>query len=157
MKINEFVDKVNEIRGLHANVSDDICIFDDYHAVLAILPSRATCIFDGVVYGSNLPTLIRAKLSALIMELLETPIKERFSEKKYRVRLKCFNSDNGHQYLTMEKKLGSGKVFACALRSGVKQEFTPTELNEISNRPQFKSVPWFQEMVKAGIEPVEGK
>lgn len=73
--------------------------------------------------------------------------------KKYRIRLEGFNSDNGQQYLTAGKS-GKNRLFACALKPGLKQEFTSDEINEIINQLDFKGT-WLTDMVRTGLEPVE--
>lgn len=73
--------------------------------------------------------------------------------KKYRIRLEGFNSDNGQQYLTAGRS-GENRLFACALKPGLKQEFTSDEINEIINRSDFKGT-WRTDMVRTGLEPVE--
>lgn len=73
--------------------------------------------------------------------------------KKYRIRLEGFNSDNGQQYLTAGRS-GENRLFACALKPGLKQEFTSDEINEIINQLDFKGT-WRTDMVRAGLEPVE--
>ena len=73
--------------------------------------------------------------------------------KKYRIRLEGFNSDNGQQYLTAGRS-GENRLFACALKPGLKQEFTSDEINKIINRSDFKGT-WRVDMVRTGLEPVE--
>ena len=73
--------------------------------------------------------------------------------KKYRIRLEGFNSDNGQQYLTAGRS-GENRLFACALKPGLKQEFTSDEINEIINQLDFKGT-WRTDMVRTGLEPVE--
>lgn len=78
-----------------------------------------------------------------------TPMSERESNPKYRVRLRGFNSENGHQYLTANKEnVKTAKFFACAERTDLKQEFTQEELNDIANRDRFKGVGWFQDLIR---------
>ena len=95
----------------------------------------------------------RVYVSSLINQFLSTPLEDR--EAKYRVRLRGFNSSNGHQYLTADREnVNSAKFFACAERPDLKQEFTREELDIIANRNQFKGVGWLQDLIRHA-EPVE--
>ncbi|AYP98134.1 hypothetical protein DVR01_01055 [Limosilactobacillus fermentum] len=94
------------------------------------------------------------ELINLVNEFVNTPVEERKPESKYRIRLKGFNSDNGHQYLTCHTHDATGKLFACAPNPHLKQEFTSDEINKIINRKDFRAT-WKETMVRAGLEPVE--
>jgi hypothetical protein len=92
---------------------------------------------------------------SVLMDYALTPMDERKDKPKYRVRLRGFNSENGHQYLTADREnVNSAKFFACAERQNLKQEFTQEELNVIANRDQFKGVSWFQDLIRHA-DPVE--
>lgn len=89
-----------------------------------------------------------------LIDYADTPIDQR-NEPKYRVRLRGFNSENGHQYLTaQDDNVRATRFFACAEKPDLKQEFTQEELNDIANRNQFKGVDWFQDLIRHA-EPVE--
>lgn len=91
----------------------------------------------------------RVYVSSLINQFLSTPLEKRKNEPKYRVRLRGFNSENGHQYLTADREdVKTAKFFACAERTDLKQEFTQEELNDIANRDRFKGVGWFQDLIR---------
>ena len=106
---------------------------------------------------TNLPLQKLIDFLMRTKSLIDTPDDVLFIEPKYRVRLVGFNSQNGKQYLTTENDnsnpLGH-KFFACALRPGLKQEFTIDELNTIANKNEFKAVPWIQDLLR-NIELVE--
>lgn len=90
-----------------------------------------------------------------LLEYAKTPLEDREDKPKYRVRLRGFNSDNGHQYLTAKgDNVKATRFFACAEKPGLKQEFTQEELNDITNRNQFKGVGWLQDLIRHA-EPVE--
>ncbi|MGK4125667.1 hypothetical protein [Limosilactobacillus vaginalis] len=159
MKIDEFIEKVNRNDRMEAEEIDGvITIYNDSDHEVIDIPNGATNLLEIDFIESysryNFGKPSREYLSALIEEFLHTPIKERFPEKKYRVRLRGFNSDNGHQYLTTKKTDGESRVFACALRTDLKQEFTFDEINKIINRPAFKGT-WVLDMIRAGIESVD--
>lgn len=100
-------------------------------------------------------TLLEWKLILeALVDYADTPLEQR-NEPKYRVRLRGFNSENGHQYLTaQDDNVRATRFFACAEKPGLKQEFTQEELNDIANRNQFKGVDWFQDLIRHA-EPVE--
>lgn len=99
MKINELVKEVNSyFLSLKAIKRDDgILIISSNDEALLLVPEKATNFMEVHFYVDNQGMYFtkadREKLSALIDEFLETPIKERFSEKKYRLR--WFNDLNG--------------------------------------------------------------
>lgn len=156
MRINEFIKKVNRNDRMEAEEVDGvITIYNDSDHEVIDIPNGATNLLEIDFiesysrYSFGKPS--REYLSALIEEFLHTPIKERFPEKKYRVRLIGFNSDNGRQYLTTDD---IKNVFACAWNPSLKQTFTMDEIYEIKNCSQFKSVIWFDELIRNGLEEV---
>ena len=163
MKINELVNEINGCSSFTAEKDDDEkCIYigtDSYDNFAAIkydvhyLDDVSMFFFPLDVSNDcrNLGNFYA--LLNLINKFVNTPVDKRFSEKKYRVRLKGFNSNKGRQYLTAERSNG-GKVFVCALKPGLKQEFTSDEINKIINRSDFKGT-WRVDMVRTGLEPVE--
>lgn len=91
MKINELVKEVNSyFLSLKAIKRDDgILIISSNDEALLLVPEKATNFMEVHFYVDNQGMYFtkadREKLSALIDEFLETPIKERFLEKKYRL------------------------------------------------------------------------
>lgn len=91
MKINELVKEVNSyFLSLKAIKRDDgILIISSNDDALLLVPEKATNFMEVHFYVDNQGMYFtkanREKLSALIDEFLETPIKERFLEKKYRL------------------------------------------------------------------------
>lgn len=100
-------------------------------------------------------TLLEWKLIfEALVDYADTPLEQR-NEPKYRVRLRGFNSENGHQYLTaQDDNVRATRFFACAEKPDLKQEFTQDELDIIANRNQFKGVSWLQDLIRHA-EPVE--
>ena len=91
MKIDEFIEKVNRNDRMEAEEIDGvITIYNDSDHELIDIPNGATNLLEIDFiesysrYNFGKPSL--EYLSALIEEFLHTPIKERFSEKKYRLR-----------------------------------------------------------------------
>lgn len=161
MKIDEYI-KALENNGFEVyedNTNGDviklIVWYGDFKIAYVILGNSVRNLkLEG---DTNLPL---QKLIDLLMKtksLIDTPDDVLFTEPKYRVRLVGFNSQNGKQYLTTENDnsnpLGH-KFFACALRPGLKQEFTMDELNTIANKNEFKAIPWIRDLLR-NIEKVE--
>lgn len=152
MKLSEYKDKLsksgfstvqqNEVIQIRFN-DKPICSFNLKLSAMSLLPMSADVFY--LMNAYQLCTFL-----AITKEFLDTPINKRYLEIRYRLRLKGFNSDNGPQYLTT----AGDKVFAYAWRYGLKQSFTLAELENIHNRPQFKSVVWFDELMKSGLEEV---
>ena len=155
MKINKYIDKLeNDGFEVDVNQENDNLVqlmvrLGDYQILRIILGEN--------IRKAKLDSGAHLKLSQLIellmrtKALLDTSDDVLFPEPKYRVRLVGFNSENGKQYLTTEyddaNPLGH-KFFACALRPGLKQEFTIDELNTIANKNEFKAVPWIQDLLR---------
>ena len=107
-------------------------------------------------YGKNLtPDVDWVKMQLLLAEYYQTPLDERKSEKKYRVRLQGFNQGN-HQYLSTDNNPYMGQIFASTWDLCYKQVFTKSELEAIQNRPQFNGVVWFRELIKNGLREFNG-
>lgn len=92
MKINELVREVNSyFLSLKAvKRYDGILIISSNYDELLLVPEKATNFMEVYFYvdnqGKYFTKANREKLSALIEEFLKTPIKERYPEKKYRLR-----------------------------------------------------------------------
>ncbi len=91
MKINKLVKEINSsFLDLKAIKRDDgILISSSNDDELLLVPEKATNFMDVYFYvdnqGKYFANADREKLSALIEEFLETPVKERFPGKKYRL------------------------------------------------------------------------
>ncbi|MBB1086398.1 hypothetical protein [Limosilactobacillus fastidiosus] len=112
MKIDEFIEKVSWNDRMEAERvgSSMIAIYDDSEHEIIGIPCNATNLLeitfldDYSIYSFGKQS--REYLSALIEEFLHTPVKERSSEKKYRLRwLK--DKDNGYEvYVGIKNKTG---------------------------------------------------
>ena len=154
MKIDEFIEKVNRNDRMEAEEVDGvITIYNDSDHEVIDIPNGATNLLEINFIESysryNFGKPSREYLSALIDEYLQTPLEERFP--RYRIRLHGFRSDNGKQYLTTDD---IKNVFACAWNPSLKQTFTMDEIYKIKNCSQFKSVIWFDELIRNGLEEV---
>ncbi len=143
MRVNELVQKINEIDGVSAKFeSATVTIYqsswgeDRWFMLVGVNDSQE----DIVTAWNQFPAIDfqqMAKIFALVGEFLNTPIKNRLQ--RYRVPLRGLESDNGPQYLTTSDGVN---YFACAYNPRLKQFFTKDDFIEILNLPQFKTTPW---------------
>lgn len=148
MKIDEFIEKVNRNDRMEAEEVDGvITIYNDSDHEVIDIPNGATNLLEIDFIESysryNFGKPSREYLSALIEEFLHTPIKERFPEKKYRLRWVDDNDgiSNYMDYLAGEWRLFSNEEVHI---------FTETELQQLKiNNPRFAPV------IDAMKEPVE--
>ena len=143
MRVNELVQKINEIDGVSAELDSALVYVyqsswdkNRWFLLVAVTDSpetvdRAWDRFPAVDFQKM------SKVFALVGEFLKTPIKNRLQ--RYRVPLRGLESDNGPQYLTTSDGVN---YFACAYNPRLKQSFTKDECIEILNLPQFKTTPW---------------
>ena len=155
MKINEFIEKVNDRDGMWAEKTDECIVIGTPNNIgIFNIPEDATNFIEIDTWATSSRLCWkkpdREYLSALIEEFLHTPVKERFPEKKYRVPLVGCKSDNGPQYLSTRN---NKDYFACAQNNYLQQEFTQDELSRIINCNQFRGVHWIQELLR-NAEPV---
>ncbi|MCW3764377.1 hypothetical protein NP061_008465 [Weissella confusa] len=91
MKIKEFIEKVNEHDGMRAKkVYKRIAIGTPNNMGIFSIPEDATNFIEIDTWATSNSLYWKKEdreyLSALIEELLHTPVEERFPEKKYRLR-----------------------------------------------------------------------
>ena len=156
MRINELVQKINDIDGISAEL-DDVLVYvyqSSWNRKKWFLLVSVTDSPEKIITAwNNFPAVgfsERAKLFALVNEFMNTPFKNRLQ--RYRVPLRGLESDNGPQYLTTRDGV---KYFACAQNSSLKQSFTESEFEEMLNLPQFKSTYWgsmFHEFIEETTE-----
>ena len=143
MRINELVQKINDIDGISAEL-DDVLVYvyqSSWNRKKWFLLVSVTDSPEKIITAwNNFPAVgfsEMAKLFALVDEFLKTPFKNRLQ--RYRVPLRGLESDNGPQYLTTSDGVN---YFACAYNPRLKQFFTKDDFIEILNLPQFKTTPW---------------
>lgn len=134
MKIDELVNRVRAMDSL-ADVykySNEIKVA--YKSIVIInIPYDAKNMFDCIFKNQDLevPAYIKAQLTRIINKFLRTPIKERFPEKKYRLRW-AFDSYGDTYYLDN----GAG-VWLLQSKRDAKQ-YTQQELDELKKiNPQL--------------------
>lgn len=168
MKVNEFVKKVNQIAYASVDDAGQRILIYSYKAKsinndwfllvdINVKDLGIACSWESAV---GLSTLDMFYILGLVQEMKKTPVEQRFDGPKYRVRLKGFNSDNGPQYLTADRisKSCHGKLFACAYRIDLKQEFTEDELNTIRRGQVYQSYDWIKSLINdpENLEKVGG-
>lgn len=111
MKIDEFIEKVNQNDRMEAETVDSvIAIYDDSEHEVLNIPCDATnmleiCFLESYSsYSFGKPS--REYLSALIEEFLHTPIDERFPEKKWHLLI---GTDEYGNKVYLMKVVGSSK------------------------------------------------
>lgn len=150
MKINELVKEVNSyFLSLKAIKRDDgILIISSNDEALLLVPEKATNFMEVHFYVDNQGMYFtkanREKLSALIDEFLETPIKERFQEKKYRLRWVA-DKDGDSNYLAL-----SDNIWILFNYESYGSTFTEKQLQQLKiNNPKLAPA------IDAMKEPVE--
>ena len=150
MKINELVKEVNSyFLNLKAIIRDDgVLIISGNDDALLLVPEKATNFME--VYfcvdnqGMYFTKANRERLSALIEEFLETPIDERYPEKKYRLR--WIDEDDGDRnYLVIT----SGWYLTNVI-DDKKTVFTESELEQLK-----RDAPRLAPAIDAMKEPAE--
>lgn len=154
MRINEFIKKVNRNDRMEAEEVDGvITIYNDSDHEVIDIPNGATNLLEIDFIESysryNFGKPSREYLSALIEEFLETPIDERFPEKKY--RLMAMRYVEGpiaiKQYVTGLQASGDYVTFDFGSKENA-EKWTDEELRNLSQ--------WFpREAIDAMKEPVE--
>ena len=150
MKINELVKEVNSyFLNLKAIRRDDgVLIISGNDDALLLVPEKATNFME--VYfcvdnqGMYFTKANRERLSALIEEFLETPLKERFPEKKYRLRW-IDDDDGDRNYLVI-----TSGWYLTNIIDDKKAVFTESELEQLK-----RDAPRLAPAIDAMKEPME--
>lgn len=154
MKIDEFIEKVNERDGMRAKKTDEgIVIGTPNNMGIFSIPEDATNFIEIDTWATSNSLYWkkpdREYLSALIEEFLHTPVKERFPEKKY--VLSAMRYVEGpiaiKQYVTAHQFSGDYVTFDFGSKKNA-SEYTDEELYSMSQ--------WFpREAIEAMKEPAE--
>lgn len=149
MKIKEFIEKVNDRDGMQAKKTDEgIVISTPRNNGIFIIPEDATNFLEIEHWTMSnreyLKKPDREYLSALIEELLHTPVKERYPENKYHLR--WINDDDG----TSNYLCNFGGTWDWSLTKRNADVFTEKELQQFKiNNPRLAPA------IDAMKEPVE--
>lgn len=149
MKTNELIKRINQNRRMFAEFDDGtISICDDAGKLLLEIPSEATNWLE--IYGmiNNFYDCFgkrsREYLSVLIDEYLQTPLEERFPEKKYRLRW-IDDEDGDRNYLVI-----TSGWYLTNIIDDKKAVFTEPELEQLK-----RDAPRLAPAIDAMKEPVE--
>lgn len=150
MEIKEFIEKVNEHDGMQAKkVYERIVIGTPNNMGIFSIPEDATNFIEIDTWATSnslyWKKADREYLSTLIEGFLHTPVKERFPEKKYRLRW-INDGDGGRNYLDNDDDWWSTEDKSYA------KQYTESELEQLK-----KDNPRFAPAIDAMKEPAEGK
>ncbi|XYG83922.1 hypothetical protein ACSKKH_05865 [Limosilactobacillus reuteri] len=157
MEIKEFIEKVNEHDGMQAKkVYERIEIGTPNNMGIFSIPEDATNFIEIDTWATSnslyWKKADREYLSTLIEGFLHTPVKERFPEKKYRLR--WIDDDAGESFLGLYGK-AEGHIdpyWFLFGTSSLDTIFTESELNQLK-----KDNPRLAPAIDAMKEPVEDK
>ena len=149
MKIDEFIEKVNERDGMRAKkTAEGIVIGTPNNIGIFNIPEDATNFIEIDTWATSNSLYWkkpdREYLSALIEEFLHTPIKERFPEKKYRLRW-IDDDDGDRNYLAI-----TSSWYLTNIIDDKKAVFTESELEQLK-----RDAPRLAPAIDAMKEPVE--
>ena len=149
MKIDEFIEKVNERDGMRAKkTAEGIVIGTPNNIGIFNIPEDATNFIEIDTWATSNSLYWkkpdREYLSSLIEEFLHTPIKERFPEKKYRLRW-LNDMDGDPNYADYSHGIWFWKTHKVNAKT-----YTEKELQQLKiNNPRFASA------IDVMKEPVE--
>ena len=155
MKIDEFIEKVNDHDGMRAKkTAEGIVIGTPNNMGIFNIPEDSTNFIEIDTWATSNSLYWkkpdREYLSALIEEFLHTPVKERFPEKKYRLvanrnSLKIYGTED-FKYVNCVSYGSDGFSF----KWGAPTEYSKSELDGIEQDCPFIAV-----AIEAMKEPVE--
>lgn len=150
MKIKEFIKRVNEHYGMQAKkVYKRIAIGTPNNMGIFSIPEDATNFIEIDTWATSNSLYWKKEdreyLSALIEEFLHTPVRERFPEKKYRLRW-INDGDGGRNYLDNDDDWWSTEDKSYA------KQYTESELEQLK-----KDNPHLAPAIDAMKEPAEDK
>lgn len=153
MKIKEFIEKVNDHYGMWAEKTDEyIVIGTPNNMGILNIPEDATNFIEIGTWSTSNSLYWkkpdREYLSALIEDLLHTPVKERFPEKKW--RLYMGRNEYGNDIYLMNV-IGSYKpIRTCMAAKNEYNTFTDSDLVRLKEQ-----YPRLAPAIDAMKEPVE--
>ncbi|WP_457801765.1 hypothetical protein [Limosilactobacillus reuteri] len=104
---------------------------------ILVVPYEAKTMFDCHFVNPKLelPADVKARISGIIGKLLRTPIRERFPEKKYRLRWIDSNDGRDDEFIGPETYLGrsedNGVLYWTTFQKFGAEIFTESELNQL--------------------------
>lgn len=161
MKIDETVKRLNAVSqsaGAYGYKNEKKILVTWSTFTVLIVPYEAKTMFDCHFVNPNLelPADVKAQLSGIIGKFLRTPIKERYPEKKYRLRWIDYKHDIGDSFDSPETYLGRasddcGGTYWTTYSIDGAETFTESELEQLK-----KDNPRLAPAIDAMKEPAEG-
>lgn len=148
MKIKEAVSRIeNTSKSIFAWEREGYIHIAFNTFTVLVVPYEAKTMFDCHFVNPNikLPADVKAQISGIIGKFLRTPIRERFPEKKYRLRW-INDGDGGRNYLDNDDDWWSTEDKSYA------KQYTESELEQLK-----KDNPRFAPAIDAMKEPAEDK
>ena len=148
MKIKEAVNRIESTsKSMFAWEHEGYIHISWNNFTILVVPYEAKTMFDCHFINTNLklPADVKAQLSGIIGKFLRTPIKERFPEKKYRLRW-IDDGDGGRNYLDNDDDWWSTEDKSYA------KQYTESELEQLK-----KDNPHLAPAIDAMKEPAEDK
>lgn len=150
MEIDETVKRLNAVSqsaGAYGYKNEKKILVTWSTFTVLIVPYEAKTMFDCHFVNPNikLPADVKAQISGIIGKFLRTPIRERFPEKKYRLRW-INDGDGGRNYLDNDDDWWSTEDKSYA------KQYTESELEQLK-----KDNPRFAPAIDAMKEPAEDK
>lgn len=151
MKIKEAVNIINNTTGTTVAkvLADDLFVFgrNDYINWFLSVPIKAMTwcsvevqwIFLDAVYPADL-----ARVMDVVQRLLDTPVEDRFPEKKYTIQVTA-NSDDA--YLNYHERSNHINFCDDIETDHVKTRFTQSEIDELKQRPDL-AIDWNKAIIK---------
>lgn len=161
MEIDETVKRLNAVSqsaGAYGYKNGKKILVTWSTFTVLIVPYEAKTMFDCHFVNPNLelPADVKAQLSGIIGKFLRTPIRERFPEKKYRLRWIDSNDGRDDEFIGPETYLGrsedNGVLYWTTFQKFGAEIFTESELNQLK-----KDNPRLAPAIDAMKEPVEDK
>lgn len=151
MKIDETVKRLNAVSqsaGAYEYKNEKKILVTWSTFTVLIVPYKAKTMFDCHFVNPHieLPADVKAQISGIIGKFLRTPIKERYPDKKYRLRW-ISDKDNCKNYLDY-----SSGMWDFVENKNEATIFTESELEQLK-----KDNPRLAPAIDAMKEPVEGK
>lgn len=153
MKINEFCEKLNRVAYAKTNKAgiirvyaySEMCLANKHNYIFEINPKVDVPIINTHWENADdMPPFSMRELLNSIAELENTPVKERFPEKKYTIQVTA-NSDDA--YLNYHERSNHINFCDDIETDHVKTRFTQSEIDELKQRDDL-AIDWNKAIIK---------
>lgn len=151
MKIKEAVNIINNTTGTTVAkvLADDLFVFgrnDCINWFLSVpIKAMTWCsVKGGWIFLDDIYPADLARVMDVVQRLLDTPVKERFPEKKYTIQVTA-NSDDA--YLNYHERSNHINFCDDIETDHVKTRFTQSEIDELKQRPDL-AIDWDKAIIK---------